>query len=325
MAVRLLATFDVRVPEVVDYVGVTTRMWCPGIGLVVEGSISVPAQPAFRGLGVLSLDGVFRDRASEGADGLGWWVEKKRMVKVYDTAVEYVFDPYTFSKQGANPYGVLIEDIFQFQEYIRLPDRRVYYDGGPGGLQRMVGVVNGVTTPEGPVVGFYYGRIDPGRSETEVFISGGLPAQPPQGVFYDTVSHQLSSPYYHIGRPCDALIYAADWGVLVSIHDKDDATPRLYQKIRIWALEVHPTVISAVEVVDGTIKSGQVVTYRVRVLGADSDPAESELVNWSLAVGTAGALMDLQSPTDAQGYAYVQVQYDVGETGPSIIEASLEC
>lgn len=93
--------------------------------------------------------------------------------------------------------------------------------------------------------------------------------------------------------------------------------------IRVWALEVHPTKLSDVEVVAGQVKSGQVVTYRVRATGRQDDPAEGELIEW--AVSGAGTLLTAQSRTNATGYATAKVQYGVDETGNSVVEATLAC
>ena len=51
------------------------------------------------------------------------------------------------------------------------------------------------------------------------------------------------------------------------------------------------------------IAQGRVSQVRVRLLGANSDACEGELVDWSITAGS-GALAEAQSTTDADGYAY---------------------
>jgi len=60
------------------------------------------------------------------------------------------------------------------------------------------------------------------------------------------------------------------------------------------------------------------------VTGAQNDPAEGELVDWTLE--GAGTLLDPQSKTDVDGYAITKVQYPVVEIeGSSVITASVTC
>ncbi len=92
---------------------------------------------------------------------------------------------------------------------------------------------------------------------------------------------------------------------------------------------MEPAVLSAPTIVAGTARAGQVVTYRVQLTviheayAAPPDPCENELIDWVLA--GAGVLLDVQSKTDVNGYATARVQYRVGETGDSVITASVQC
>jgi hypothetical protein len=113
--------------------------------------------------------------------------------------------------------------------------------------------------------------------------------------------------------------------VLVSGHNVEASPPdepwQLFLKI--WSFEVNPTQLLPVEVHDGVPKSGQVVTYRTRLLGDQDDPAEGEFVSWL--VEGKGLLLDYQTKTDADGYAFARVQYLVGETGESKVLARVAC
>jgi len=46
-------------------------------------------------------------------------------------------------------------------------------------------------------------------------------------------------------------------------------------------------------------------------------------VNWTLT--GAGQLLQHQSETDDEGFATTQVQYQLAETGPSVVDASVTC
>jgi hypothetical protein len=92
--------------------------------------------------------------------------------------------------------------------------------------------------------------------------------------------------------------------------------------IRVWSLEVEPTQLTPVVAI-GSTKSGSVMTYRVQLLGAQDEPAPEEAVNWTLT--GAGQLLQHQSETDDEGFATTQVQYQLAETGPSVVDASVTC
>jgi hypothetical protein len=122
---------------------------------------------------------------------------------------------------------------------------------------------------------------------------------------------------YLISEPADYLLFAPEYGVMVSGKVVGDT-----MTMWVWSLEVHPTILTDPEAMAET-KSGQVVPYRVRVMGDDNDPAVGELVDWQL-IG-AGMLLDIQSKTDDDGYATTRVQYGLAETGESVVKASVLC
>jgi hypothetical protein len=221
---------------------------------------------------------------------------------------EYVYEPKLMCVQRTDYREFLDPDdnVPTYRPYVRLPDRRLFMDG-----THFFGVKLGVPgiVPEGPRIDFFGDYIGAGRNDLEVVVSGG--AYVP-GVdqtdrlgarFYNTVTQDWSSPLYYTSLDGRDMVYAPEFGV---------------------SLEVDPFEITEPEVVEGRpVRSGQVVTYRVRVWGDAHDPCEGELVNWL--VSGSGRLLDAQSTTDAQGYATVQVQYAVGEVGESTITASLRC
>jgi len=332
MAVRLLAKFDLRIPETTAMVNMNVLMWHPAEGLIAAGNVQ--GEPGSDGVGIVTLDGVFRDRADESVfqlNQVGWWPAKKRMVEVWNMAsigqpikpVEMVFDPYIFGRQNANPPGVLAEGLY-FRRYVRFPDRAVYYSGGPGGDKFLHGVVGGIDTREGTELPFYYGDVHPGRSNTETFVGEvtRFVGDDTRGVFYDAVTHTLSD-LLHTGVKSRGIYYATDFRVLVTWQSPEE-TPGLTQhQLWVWSLEVNPTIMTPVEVFEGEPRSGQIVTYRVQVTGDQEDPAPNELVNWE--VTGVGTLLTPQSKTDVEGFAVAKVQYGVQEIGTSVVEASLLC
>ena len=156
----------------------------------------------------------------------------------------------------------------------------------------------------------------PGRGEMDFFVKDGGDI----GCFYDAQYQKIASPSYHTGIPANFLCYCPEYGVLVSVHVGGGANP---SELRVWSLEVEPTILTNPTPFIGTPMAGQVVTYRVRLTGAQTDPAEGELVDWTLT--GVGLLLDMQSKTDAQGYAIARVQYRLGETGNSTLNASVTC
>lgn len=356
MSLRLLAMFNMNVAssgkeETPVIVQATLNTWWPGVGLIAHWSEQV-----FSGiwyavpLGVMTLDGRFCDRSEETLIAWGWWPAKNTFVfwdsffmgddvqgHWYDD-VEFVLEPIMFTPDhvspppyATHPSGGATHPL-DGRYHAKLADRSIFYDGqyGSGPSFRVV-VDNVEVAREGPERIFEGGaRLHPGRSETEVFVGGygSTYDHITQGAFYDTVTKQWSSQVFTIGVPArGTLIYVPEYGVLVSDHSYvvDPTLEGKSSQIRIWSLEVEPTILTPPEVVEGEVKSGQVVQYRVRLMGDHDDGAEGELVDWSIALGSAGSLLEVQSKTDRDGYATTRVQYDIGEVGESVVEASLRC
>lgn len=359
MAVRLLAKFtcSLNAPasgtahtgvgsevSVVPQPSVVT--WWPGVGLIAEwgrgGWYDMP-------MGVMTLDGRYCDRSDE-LMGDCYWPARNTIVKytrfyrgggVTDD-VEFFFEPIAFTPQHVGPPQPPFTTVLYGRSYIKLADRGIFfYPIGKVIIDPKLGytyehsfrvVIDGVEVePEGPPAPFGTsgGIARPGRSETEVVVvEDGYSTKDPKAIFYDTVNKVFTSPVYHFGINCyNAPVYATDWGVFVTGHNyvsnPDEITHDQANQIRIWSLEVHPTILLVPEVFKGEVKSGQVVTYRVKVTGDQDDPAEGELINW-LVTG-AGLLLTAQSKTDADGYATALVQYGLAEVGPSTVGATLTC
>jgi hypothetical protein len=294
------------------------EQWWPGVGLLMVCGLST--------YGVVTLDGVYRHR-SNGVGLVNHWPSHKRMMALLNTDLEdgtnkpqeWSAEPMAFLR---SPAGTEDESVWAGPpagpNYVRLDDRRIYVYAS-----KIYSVKDGNTVVEGPVLlAFPTGAAAtmPGRRYGELFISHG--GVNPKGVFYDSATRQLSSPYFYVDPPtagvtCTGLSYVPEFGVLVAKY----SAPTFH--LRIWSLEVKPTILTPPEAFIGVAKSGQIVTYRVKVTGAQNDPAEGELVNWSLE--GAGILFDEQSSSGADGYALARVQYGLKEVGPSLVKASVIC
>lgn len=289
--------------------------WFPNVGLMMSSGLST--------YGVTTLDGDYKYRASGNRWGNHWLSRKRLLTLVAETVegvqknVEWSIEPMAFLGTHSGP---IEEALFNGgpagSNYVRLDDRRLYVY-----FRTIHGVKDGIDTVEGPsLTGFPTSNVysNPGRNDHEVFIACG--GDNPVGVFYDTRTRAFSSPYIYlapqVGLTCNLFTYVPEHNVFVSGYS-------VPHQIIIWAFEVRPTVLNPVEVVSGVVKSGQVVTYRTRVLGDQVDPAEGELVNWELE--GSGTLLDLQSKADANGYATTRVEYGLAETGPSTVKANVVC
>jgi hypothetical protein len=267
---------------------------------------------------------------------MGYWPARKRMVAMYGGQLgpweEYQFEPKATVHQSCGPNDQPSDYVgeegpfyspgynLMVNSYVKLADRRVFFQ-----THRIWAVgADGPAIPEGPDFGWVFGALCLGRSEIEVCIAGS------QGIrFYNTVTQEVSR-IYQIGINSSTIFYVPEHEVLVSITSTTvDEEYGGESCLYIWSLETEPTSLSEVEVYDGEVKSGQVVTYRVRALGTPTvifdpeDPAEGELIDWTIT--GVGTLLQTQTTTDADGWAYVQVQYLVDDVGSSTVTASLIC
>jgi hypothetical protein len=106
---------------------------------------------------------------------------------------------------------------------------------------------------------------------------------------YDHVLLTATSRFHRIGMACD------EHGVFISVTTESGT-----QKIRVWATTERPTSLST-PVAIGSVKAGKAVTFRTRVLGAQSDPSEGETVAWECSIPYL--LAGSASLTDENGYA----------------------
>jgi hypothetical protein len=276
-----------------------------------------------------TLDGVCEPFGGYHYTSLNWWPAKGRMVGMY-ARQEYVYEPRAGVQQWCGPYDQPFlegEDDFPLSgyPYVKLTDRWINFSNG----YIRAKVQGQPFVPEGPQFPYqFHGGVVAGRSNTDVCVTGATGC-----IFYDSVNKVISSKRYYPGIPSGTVFYATEHQVFISYYFEDLQDGMGYgleDCIRIWSMEVEPAVLTAPVLIAGTARAGQVVTYQVRLTGdtsmvwsATPDGCENEIIEWSLT--GAGVLLDVQSVTDAEGYATARVQYRVGETGDSTVTASVQC
>lgn len=130
-------------------------------------------------------------------------------------------------------------------------------------------------------------------------------------VYYDVVNRVQVGTVSNIGTN-DGAWYSLKHDIFVAM---------LTHQIKVFANTVRPASLSNPAALT-TVAQAHVSEVRVRLLGANADACASELVNWSITVGS-GALKLAQSETDANGYAYNEYVAPVGTTGSVTIQAQV--
>jgi len=340
MSVRLLAgpfplrdrngvQADISVYAYYPHVGLLCPGYFPESDVIITGTFQTH---------IVSLDGVAEGSCHPWGFVWSWWPSRQRMLYMNEHGSEWVFEPKALVQQSTSPNDQLTPETLStlwFTRYVKLPDRRIYVHN-----DRIFANIPGITPDEAESdflynhhAGFRAQNIWPGRNETDFWLSGWkyspATAQWRCGCFYDSIARKIASPLYlfDTGGIFSSTLswYAPEYGVFITDHHQNNPTSEEPWKsaIRIWSMEVHPTILTDPEIHIGEARSGQIVHYRVQALGNHNDPAEGEFVNWALA-GT-GTLLDIQSETDEEGYATARVMYQVGESGDSTIEASVAC
>jgi hypothetical protein len=136
-------------------------------------------------------------------------------------------------------------------------------------------------------------------------------------LFYDVVAkQQVIRPVARIGSNVGAW-YSPKFDIYTSYTTADSDW-----EVTVWANAVRPDSLSD-PVAAPSLVQGKVSRVLVRLLGADGEPCEGELVAWSI-TGGAGALTSTQSTTDADGYAYIGYIAPVSAGTSPTIQASVE-
>lgn len=317
--------------------------WWPDNGLMAFGWYYLDLPTLSQGVYGLhrgTLDGVceiFSGYQYVNDVSMSWWPSRRRVVSMFGTK-EYQMEPIAGASQWCGPeadwkgwgYGEGGNLYLWIHSYAKLLDRRIYYSNEHIWHQYAPGIPDepeGPQFPRTPGGVSFQGNVRAGRSDTDVCVAGSSGA-----IFYDTVNQKIASRQYWPGVISGTVFFAPEWEVFISYYFEDLQDGKGYgleDCIRIWSMETEPTVLSEPIPLIGTPQSGQVVTYQVRLTGdavghdQPLDPAEGELINWELE--GAGTLLDLQTKTDAEGYATARVQYRLGEIGDSTVGAWVSC
>jgi hypothetical protein len=339
MALRLLAgPIALRGPKG-EKGNFRMQCWWPNNGLMVFGwyylDLATLRQATY-GLHRATLDGVCEVFSGYNSTSyvFSWWPARGRLLSTLGYK-EYQIEPVAGVTQWCGPNDPLWPEdqpywqAITYTKYAKLFDRRIYYSNDyiRRAIPGMEDEPEGPLFPRTPGGVSFQGSVCAGRSDTDVCVAGSSGA-----IFYNTVNQKIASRQYWPGVVSGDVVYVPEWEVFISAYFEDLQDSKHYGQencIRIWSMETEPTVLSEPVPFIGTPKSGQVVTYRVRLTGdavgydQPLDPAEGELVNWELE--GAGTLLDLQTKTDAEGYATARVQYALGETGDSTVGAWVSC
>lgn len=324
MGLRLLAgPFPVRSRKGEAATGVQINTYYPRVGLIgnIHGGIS--------SRGIFTLDGVFEPIHKFGGSGhYGWWPDRGRLLgggaakePASGYTGEYEIEPKLLLGNFVTDYWGVPLFFRNPDSYVRLKDRRVFLDG-----VRVISLIGTETAIEAdmPSTAWPWENpqcIGPGRSPTDLFIAynSRRPTldDPPLavGVFYDSLTKTFGTPMYT--GVSGHLWYAPEHGVLINV------TAAAPWQMRIFSLEVEPSVISEPVVIRGQSKAGHVATYQVRVTGKHNDPCPDELLDWTI-LGS-GRLEHPQSSTDKDGYATMKVIYGLDDTGDTTVKVSLRC
>jgi hypothetical protein len=136
-------------------------------------------------------------------------------------------------------------------------------------------------------------------------------------LFYDVVAkQQVVRPVARIGSNVGAW-YSPKFDIYIGY-----TVPGADWEVTVWANAVRPDSLSNPVAAPSLVK-GKVSQVLVRLLGADGEPCEGELISWSI-TGGPGALTVTQSTTDADGYAYVGYIAPLSSGSSPTIQASVE-
>jgi hypothetical protein len=343
MGLRLLyGPVELVADQTDSFVSVVPQLktWWPGVGGIVTGITPVGA--SFGGSTFfMALDGGASNIMPGRPVSFSWWPARSRVVRVSQETTgeyfEFVYEPKILARQHTHPNDQSLVSSLQVSQYIKLEGRRLVMFGTrivsvPNGGNFSGGAVGEDFFYEGPVVPMISAQLLPGRSPEEALVSGwwngGGPGQSARcAQFYNMVTQTMVSPVYFVDDVYtgsgNRAVFAPEFGVFVTFQEEDLGPSSGVYTIRVWATEVDPFELVGPTVYRGTVREGQVVTYRVRLLGAQGEPVEGELVNWM--VTGVGVLLDTQSETDDEGYATVKVRYAIGEDGDSEVTASVRC
>lgn len=221
-------------------------------------------------------------------------------------------DELEFDRVTRAPGRVLTsnEAMFAASNYARLADRYISVNASKVQTAAFGG---SVLTDECNLVGISLASSLSWAREPERVWIGSANGEIGQ---YDHVSKAQVGSVYKIGMACVRLWYSAKHDVFISVHN----TGAGVWQLRVWARTVLPVSVFA-PVAESALNAGRVVSLKCRVLGADGDACEGEVVSWSLT--GPGALSPLTSLTDATGWARTNYYVPLGASGSADIDVEV--
>lgn len=289
-------------PSTLGGIGVA---WVPYMGLAIRGGASGVA------IGMLALDGVLEPFASTYYDGSwGWDAVNHVIIARGYPGPDYVLDPRSFvGYPVAGAPGSM-------GTFVQLADRRITVDG-----DAIVAIASdGTRTTEFSGTGFWPDSISAGRADDDFFITASSPASGYLRCRFYSSSKRNLSPMMYVpassGGSNWVVRYAPELQIIVAV-DCDNF------EVSIWSIETLPASVTDAALFSGSVAKGNVAQFRCRVLGDQSEPCASELVDWS--ISGPGELLDQQSAADATGSALARVLYGISDSGDSTVMASVRC
>lgn len=264
-------------------------MWIDGRGLMLNGYLVQLDGAAYPVIAeeMLSYGLALQGATTDPRSGVRW----HGISDSVGSPGEWDIDPVTLYKitQAASSYPVVSGN------YARLHDRYIYPIGGRidwrlldlSGGWFVEASLSGLANASSLSWGTLHDEIVVGTTDGSV-------------VRYDWVAKAFRGAIQTIGMSCIGVWWSPRHEVYLSLHDAGTTLA-----LRVWAATVQPATVSS-PTADATLTAGRRTRVRSRVLGANSDPCEGEVVAWSL-VGV-GALTQAASLTGADGYA--ETYYD---------------
>lgn len=280
-----------------------TYAWLPHVGLLMDCSFCS---------GYSTLDGIVEALSFYlRFNTVGWWAQAQQLFVVrgfLDGWEEWSIDHHLFIAKKKIGSGKTLDWLFFAKTYVKLADGTLLMPS----INLLKFVKDGEPTRE-ILAPMFVNHVWAGRHVDEVFLSGEN-GQTTKFTFYNVAKDEFE-PIQTIGIPSDHLAYVPEHNILVSTHGGSE--------LRVWSLEVLPTQLSQPQLIEGQAKGGHIATFQVQALGAQDDPAEGELIDWSI-VGT-GSMLDVQSVTDKEGYAKARVKFGLSDSGQCQLTAGLRC
>lgn len=339
MALRLLAgPFDMRTLDG-ELAYATTLLWVEEFDGILCEAVAAYHPLALEGdygASIMQLDGsvMFRNNTISG-NGFVYDHGRKQLSAHYSTATHRGVDWWTLR---ANAASEIIADpsvqipvggsIYSNPAGLLLADRRVVAVRVAGASFTSLYNVNYPPNPVAtkvldlplgemaPWVGHKFTRS--GNDDRTAFLIGGGVSTAQDAWEYDFVANQMVGWVRRLGDPTKTLAgYAPKLGVWFATDVVPFTNPAgnldHYTRLWVYADEAVPVFLSN-PVALTPPRSGEVNSFQIRLTGAEGEPCAGHRINWS--ASARGTVLDLQTVTDADGYAQTRVSFTPRSSGP---------